>query len=102
MTETLTAPAAVPAATDRYHVNPMYLFRWEDTQDAYVLLYPEGIVKLNLTAGEIIKRCDGERTVGEMVAELQALFPGDDARVAGGVHEFLEVFRAKGWIRRQA
>lgn len=91
-----------PAATDRYGVNPVYLFRWEDTQHAYVLLYPEGIVKLNQTAGEIVKRCDGVRTVGDMVAELQALFPGDDARVAHGVYEFLEVFRAKGWIRRQA
>jgi pyrroloquinoline quinone biosynthesis protein D len=99
MTETVNSG---PAATDRYGLNPMYLFRWEDTQDAYVLLYPEGVVKLNQTAGEIIKRCDGKLTVGEMVAELQALFPGDDTRVAEGVYKFVEVFRAKGWIRRQA
>ena len=99
MTETVNPG---PAAGDRYGINPMYLFRWEDTQDAYVLLYPEGVVKLNETAGEIIKRCDGKLTVGEMVAELQALFPGDDARVAEGVYKFVEVFRAKGWIRRQA
>lgn len=93
---------SLPAASDRFGINPMYLFRWEDTQDAYVLLYPEGIVKLNETAGEIIKRCDGVRTVDDMVAELQQVFPGDDARVAEGVYKFLEVFRAKGWIRRQA
>jgi pyrroloquinoline quinone biosynthesis protein D len=99
MTETVNPQAA---ASERYGVNPLYLFRWEDTQDAYVLLYPEGVVKLNQTAGEIIKRCDGVRTVGEMVAELQSLFPGDDARVAEGVYKFVEVFRAKGWIRRQA
>jgi pyrroloquinoline quinone biosynthesis protein D len=94
--------ATLPAAQDRYEINPMYLFRWEDSQQAYVLLYPEGIVKLNLTAGEIIKRSDGLRTVGELVAELQALFTGDAERVAEGVYKFLEVFRAKGWIRRQA
>jgi pyrroloquinoline quinone biosynthesis protein D len=93
---------SLPAAEDRFVINPMYLFRWEDTQDSYVLLYPEGIVKLNLTAGEIIKRCDGQRTVAELIGELQALFAGDDERVAEGVHKFLEVFRAKGWIRRQA
>lgn len=92
----------LPDAADRFGINPMYLFRWEETQDAYVLLYPEGIVKLNQTAGEIIKRCDGVRTVADMVAELQQVFPGDDARVADGVYKFLEVFRAKGWIRRQA
>lgn len=93
---------ALPAAGDRFAINPMYLFRWEDTQQSYVMLYPEGIVKLNETAGEIIKRCDGQRTVADLVGELQAVYPGDDERVAAGVYKFLEVFRAKGWIRRQA
>ena len=83
-------------------VNPMYLFRWEPTQDSHVLLYPEGIVKLNQTAGDIIERCDGKHTVAELIAELQQRYPGDDDRVAEGVYKFLEVFRAKGWIRRQA
>ncbi|HMV01399.1 MAG TPA: pyrroloquinoline quinone biosynthesis peptide chaperone PqqD, partial [Rhodocyclaceae bacterium] len=61
-----------------------------------------GIVKLNQTAGEIIKRCDGRLTVAELVGDLQQAYPGDDHRVAEGVYKFLEVFRAKGWIRRQA
>jgi len=91
-----------PATRERYVINPMFLFRWEETQQSYVLLYPEGIVKLNQTAGEIIKRCDGAHSVAELVGELQALFPGDPERVAEGVHKFLEIFHAKGWIRRQA
>ena len=33
-----------------------YRFQWEPAQDCYVLLYPEGIVKLNPAAGEILKR----------------------------------------------
>lgn len=97
----ITAPSP-PAAGERYVLNPMYLFRWEPTQDAHVLLYPEGIVKLNQTAGDIIARCDGRRTVADLVGELQRRYPGDDVRVAEGVYKFLEVFRAKGWIRRQA
>ena len=88
-------------ADDRFSLNPMYLFRWEPTQDAHVLLYPEGIVKLNRTAAEIIEHCDG-RSVTAIVAALQGRYPGDDERVAEGVYKFLEVFRAKGWIRRQA
>ncbi|QID17541.1 pyrroloquinoline quinone biosynthesis peptide chaperone PqqD [Nitrogeniibacter mangrovi] len=92
----------LPEAQDRFEINPMYLFRWEATQQAHVLLYPEGIVKLNETASEIIKRCDGARTVEAMVAELQTLFEGDKQAIAEGVYKFLEVFRAKGWIRRQA
>ncbi len=92
----------LPEAQDRFEINPMYLFRWEETQQAHVLLYPEGIVKLNDTASEIIKRCDGQRTVEAMVGELQNLFEGDKQSIADGVYKFLEVFRAKGWIRRQA
>ena len=44
----------------------------------------------------------GKRTVAELVAGLQQRYPGDDERVAEGVYKFLEVSRAKGWIRRQA
>jgi len=90
----------LPAAGDRFSINPMYLFRWEPTQDAHVLLYPEGIVKLNRTAAEIIEHCDG-RSAADIVAELQSRYPFD-AHVAEGVYKSLEVFRAKGWIRRQA
>lgn len=92
----------VTAETARYALNPIYLFRWEDTQDAHVLLYPEGIVKLNRTAGEIIELCDGRRTASNMVEMMQQRYPGDDGRVAIGVYNSLEVFSAKGWIRRQA
>ena len=39
-----------------------------------MLLYPEGMVKLNGSAGEIMKRCDGERSVAAIVAELEQAF----------------------------
>ena len=40
-----------------------FRLQWEPAQEAHVLLYPEGMVKLNGSAGEIMKRCDGARTV---------------------------------------
>jgi pyrroloquinoline quinone biosynthesis protein D len=80
----------------------MFLFRWEDTQDSYVLLYPEGVVKLNQTAGEILKRCDGGRTVGALIDELKQLFAEPPEQVENGVRRFLEVSYAKGWIRNRA
>ena len=86
----------------RPELNPMFLFRWEATQDAYVLLYPEGVVKLNPTAGEILKRCDGQRTVAAVIDELQQVFAESPERIASGVHKFLEVSYAKGWIRDRA
>jgi pyrroloquinoline quinone biosynthesis protein D len=96
----MTQPA-IDAAM-RPELNPMFLFRWEDTQDSYVLLYPEGVVKLNPTAGEILKRCTGEATLGEMIEELKGLFAGPPGTVEQGVCKFLEVSHAKGWIRYRA
>jgi pyrroloquinoline quinone biosynthesis protein D len=86
----------------RPELNPLFLFRWEDTQDSYVLLYPEGVVKLNETAGEILKRCDGQRTVAAMIDDLKALFAEPPETVERGVRKFLEVSYAKGWIRNRA
>lgn len=97
----MTQPAPIEGSR-RPELNPMFLFRWEDTQDSYVLLYPEGVVKLNPTAGEILKRCDGQRTVAAVIDELQQVFAESPERVASGVHKFLEVSYAKGWIRDRA
>ena len=83
-------------------INPLYLLRWEDTQDSYVLLYPEGVVKLNESAGEILKRCTGENTIEQVIAEVGALFAAPPETVHSGVRKFLEVSYAKGWIRVRA
>ena len=93
--------AAKFSPQDRPVVNPLYLFRWEDTQQAWVLLYPEGVVKLNESAGEILRRCDG-RTVADLVSELQGEFAAGEREVETGVYKFLEASHAKGWIRCQA
>ncbi len=86
---------------DRPHLNPMYLLRWEKSQDAYVLLYPEGVVKLNASAAEILKRCTGEATVLDIAAELKALFIDEAATIENSIYRFLKVSHAKGWISRQ-
>lgn len=82
---------------DRPQLNSKYLFRWEKSQDAYVLLYPEGVIKLNASASEILKRCTGESTVADIVIELKALFV-DTADIENSIYKFLEVSHAKGWI----
>lgn len=77
-------------------LHPNYHFRWEEPQQAYVLLYPEGIVKLNKSAAEIIGACLGGRSVIAIAAELSARYDGRD--VSNDVVKFLEVAHAKGWI----
>ncbi|KAA3649218.1 MAG: pyrroloquinoline quinone biosynthesis peptide chaperone PqqD [Proteobacteria bacterium] len=86
-------------ATDRRpQLSPHFMFRWEASQDAYILLYPEGLIKLNPSAGEILKRCDGQHTVAELIAELQAAFPGPADDIDQGVRAFLDVATDKGWL----
>lgn len=77
-------------------VSKRFRLQWEDAQQAWVLLYPEGMVKLNQSAGEIIKRCDGTRTVATIVEDLEQAFgaSGLAAEVAG----FLDVARRQQWI----
>lgn len=51
-----------------------FRLQWEPVQSSHVLLYPEGMVKLNGSAGEILKRCDGKHTVAEIVSDLEQVF----------------------------
>ena len=91
MSETITV------ATDNIiEINPLYLLRWEEPQQAYVLLYPEGIVKINETGAAILKLCNGINTVAEVVSELNNKYTTD---VTDSINKFMEVAHAKGWIR---
>lgn len=74
-----------------------FRLQWEEAQDAYVLLFPEGMVKLNPSAGEILSHCDGARRVADVIRDLESKFPGAD--LAKDVRTFLELARGKGWIR---
>lgn len=77
-----------------------YRFQWEPAQDCYVLLYPEGMVKLNPAAGEILKRVsEKKQTVAELIAELKAAFDG--AELDDDVYQFLEEAHNNDWIRAE-
>ena len=73
-----------------------YRLQWEDAQQSWVLLYPEGMVRLNGPAGEILKRCDGATEVSALVADLEHAFGATNLR--DDVHEFLTEAQTHGWI----
>ncbi len=87
----MTDLTAVPA------LRPHYRFQWEPAQDCYVLLYPEGMIKLNGSAGEILACVDGDRSIEDIVAHLQQKFPEADS-LAADVMEFFTVAHDKRWI----
>ena len=55
-------------------INRRFRLQWESAQNAHVLLYPEGMIKLNTSAGEILKRCDGQATIADITASLEQSF----------------------------
>lgn len=82
--------------TTRFAVATGFRLQWEPAQNAHVLLYPEGMVKLNGSAGEILRRCDGSRTLGEVVADLETTFK--QTGLAPDVQDFVAYASEQGWI----
>jgi len=74
-----------------------FRFQWEPAQDCHVLLYPEGMVKLNGSAGAILAEVDGVRSVAAIVAGLRERFPEAEG-IETDILEFLEVARERFWI----
>ncbi|WP_198115982.1 pyrroloquinoline quinone biosynthesis peptide chaperone PqqD [Massilia rhizosphaerae] len=81
---------------DQPALSRLFRMQWEETQGLYVLLYPEGMVKLSQSAAEILKRCDGRRTVPAIVGELEQAFQCGGLR--DDVVDFLRVAGERGWI----
>jgi pyrroloquinoline quinone biosynthesis protein D len=74
--------------------------QWEPAQEAHVLLYPEGMVKLNGSAGAIMSRCDGVRTVAQIVADLERAF--GTANLTADVTAFVELALERRWLELRA
>jgi len=70
--------------------------RYEEVRQTNLLLLPERVVKLNPTGAAILRLCDGQRTVREIVHELESQF--GQAGLEGDVLEFLGCISAQGWI----
>jgi pyrroloquinoline quinone biosynthesis protein D len=62
------------SATAKPAIGKGLRLQWEPAQNTHVLLYPEGMIKLNGSAGEIMKRCDGVRTLTEITSDLERAF----------------------------
>lgn len=84
-------------AESRFAFSPLHRLQWEEAQQKYVILYPEGMVELNVPAAEILKLCDGTRNLKTIVEELEQKFETRGIRedVAGLLQSALD----NGWIR---
>ena len=76
---------------------PGFRFQYEPAQKGHVLLYPEGMIKLNESAALIGGLIDGQRSVSAIIAELAQQFP-DVPEIGDDIEQFMEVARAEHWI----
>ncbi len=74
---------------------PHVRLSFDATRDRHVLLSPETVAVLNRTSADILRLCDGRRTVAEIVAELRAVY---DRVVDDEVRAFLDRMAAKHYV----
>jgi pyrroloquinoline quinone biosynthesis protein D len=84
-------------AMSRPAVERGFSLQWEAAQNAHVLLYPEGMIKLNTSAGEILKRCDGATTIADITADLERAFA--KSNLSEDVMRFVTMAVEKKWLR---
>jgi len=83
-------------SASRPAIDRRFRLQWEPAQNAHVLLYPEGMVKLNGSAGEILKRCDGTATIADITADLEQTFA--TTGLGADVVAFVTLALEKRWI----
>jgi coenzyme PQQ biosynthesis protein PqqD len=70
--------------------------RYDEVREEHVLLVPEGVVRLNPTAAEVLELCDGERSLDDIVGALAARYDGAD--LGDDVQELVEAMAQRGLV----
>lgn len=78
--------------------NNLFRLQFEKAQGCHVLLFPEGMIKLNASAAEILTRVNGEKSIEAICDALKIAFPDAPNDLAEDVVEFLDHARGKKWI----
>jgi pyrroloquinoline quinone biosynthesis protein D len=70
--------------------------RYDEVRDEHVLLIPEGAVRLNPTAAQVLELCDGERSLDDIVGALSARYEG--AEIRDDVLELVDAMAQRGLV----
>ncbi|MGA1939638.1 pyrroloquinoline quinone biosynthesis peptide chaperone PqqD [Arcobacter sp. YIC-310] len=78
-------------------VNNHFQLQFEKAQDCFVLLYPEGMVQLNQSAGEIMNQCDGTKSFNQIVKTLEKKFEMSD--LSKDIEAFFNEAFERKWVQ---
>jgi pyrroloquinoline quinone biosynthesis protein D len=70
--------------------------RYDEVREEHLLLIPEGAVRLNPTAAEVLELCDGARSLDDIVGALSARYEGADVR--DDVVELVDAMAQRGLV----
>jgi pyrroloquinoline quinone biosynthesis protein D len=70
--------------------------RYDEVREEHLLLVPEGAVRLNPTAAEVLGLCDGERSLEDIVVVMTERYHGSD--VSDDVRELLDAMTQRGLL----
>jgi pyrroloquinoline quinone biosynthesis protein D len=79
----------------RPRLAPGVRLHFDSRRQAWVLLAPERVIEAEGPTNEILKRCDGARTLGTIIDELAAAFAADRAVIAADVKDLLAELSGK-------
>ena len=85
--------------SDIYTIAAHHRLQWEKAQDCYVILFPEGMVKLNASAGEVLKLVNRKISVEEIIETLINQFP-DAKDIEKDILAMLDFAIGKAWIEK--
>jgi pyrroloquinoline quinone biosynthesis protein D len=70
--------------------------RYDEVREEHLLLVPEGAVRLNPTAAEVLGLCDGERSLEDIVVMMTERYRGSD--VSDDVRGLVDAMTERGLL----
>jgi pyrroloquinoline quinone biosynthesis protein D len=99
MTETASPARLIVGRETRPHL-PIYLkLRHDAGRDRWILLAPERVLTPDQTAVAVLKLCDGNRTVDEIVTVLAEEYSAPAEVIRADVLDLLQGLADKGYIK---
>lgn len=84
------------ALSDRPRLRSPGRMKYDKVRKLELLLLPERVVELNEGAGVILRLCDGQRTIMQMIEELEAKY--DQTGLGDDIVEFVATAAERGWL----